>query len=460
MIFATVEIKENSDTITYLLNQHRSIRNKMIQLYERYKASEDGVPIFKRSFEDTNKVNRKVNNDFFSEIIDTKIGYFMGNPVSYSYDKEESDYESYQELIDDFNIRNNVEDLDGEVAKMAAICGYGARLFYIDTEGKERMINVPPWEVIFIYDRNINEPTYAIRYYEVVENNQRKWKVEWYDKKNVTYYVGNTSQYVIDTDKAKPTQPHMFDDVPLVAFLNNDEFQGDCEKALELIDAYDRTLSDVNSEIEAFRLAYMAFYGVEPTAEVIEAAKKTGAFGLPEKSEGVGVEFITKDMNDTMVENHLNRLEDNILRFTKSVNFSDESFGGNISGIAMKFKVFALESKCILAERKMTRALRRQFQLLQSAWNKRGSKFDYTKVWYGFKRNLPLNLLDEAQTSATLKGIVSEDTRLSLLSFVDDVQWEKDRMEEEAASYVDLNNDDDESTKKQRKYDAEPGEHE
>lgn len=438
MIFWTEEIQQNSDTIAYLVSQHQALRNKMIALYERYKATNIGVPIFKRKFEDTSKINNRVNNDFFSEIIDTKIGYFMGNPISYVYDREEGNSESYQDIIDEFNLRNNTEDLDSEIEKTAAICGMGARLYYIDTNGKERMINVPPWEVIFIFNRNIDEPIAAVRYYEVVVNNQKHWKVEWYDKKNVTYYTGNTSQYILDTNQPVNPQPHMFDDVPLVAFLNNDEIQGDCEKAIELIDAYDRTISDVNSEIEQFRLAYMAFYGVEPTKEVIESAKQTGAFGLPEKSEGVGVEFITKNMNDTMVENHLNRLEDNILRFTKSVNFSDESFGGNISGIAMKFKVFALESKCILSERKMTRALRRQYQLLQGVWNKRGESFDFTKVWYGFKRNLPLNLLDEAQTSATFKGIISEDTRLSLLSFVDDVQWEKERMEEEASAYAEL----------------------
>lgn len=98
----------------------------------------------------------------------------------------------------------------------------------------------------------------------------------------------------------------------------------------------------------------------------------------------------------------------------------------------MKFKLFALESKCITAERKFTAALRQQFKILTSAWAKKGIAVDYKDIWFQFKRNFPLNLLDEAQTSATLKGLVSERTRLAQLSFIDDVEYELDQMAQEA----------------------------
>jgi len=88
----------------------------------------------------------------------------------------------------------------------------------------------------------------------------------------------------------------------IIVFPNNEEQQGDAEKVLSLIDAYDRTLSDVNSEVEQFRLAYMAFYGYDPDEETLKKAARTGAFGLDEKTEGVGIEFITKDLNDAVIE--------------------------------------------------------------------------------------------------------------------------------------------------------------
>ena len=46
-------------------------------------------------------------------------------------------------------------------------------------------------------------------------------------------------------------------------------------------------------------------------------------------------------------------------------------------------------------------------------------------------RNLPKNIADEAQTAASLEGIVSKETQLSVLSIVDNVQDEIDRMKQE-----------------------------
>lgn len=436
-----------SDIIKDLIEEHTATRVRMMKLYERYKALDSGVPIFTREVPDYEKINNQLNNDFFSEIVDTKIGYFMGKPVVYSVDREVSGQEVMDKTLQDFLMRNSVEDLDSETAKFAAICGLGARLLYIDGEGQERAMNVHPWECIFVYDRSIDEPQFALRYYvmtvKIGDRTEERTRVEWYDSEKVTFYIDDNGVFVLDDMEPQNPMPHMYEGIPLVAFPNNEELQGDAEKVLPLIDAYDRALSDVNSELEAFRLAYMIFYGFEPDEEIIEMAQQTGAFGIRNPEDGAKIEFLTKQLNDTIIENHLNRLEQNILRFSKSVNFGDEQFAGNLSGIAMKYKLFALESKCITSERKFTKSLRQQFKVLATAWAKKGISIDFTDIWFQFKRNFPLHLLDEAQTSATLKGQVSERTRLSLLSFVDDVEYEMDQMAQEALS-LDIGGLDDE----------------
>src|SRR5690606_35928635 len=71
-----------------LIEEHAPVRKRMIDLYNRYKANEEGVPIFSREVPDYEKVNNRINNDFFSEIIDTKVGYMFGNPISYNVDIE------------------------------------------------------------------------------------------------------------------------------------------------------------------------------------------------------------------------------------------------------------------------------------------------------------------------------------------------------------------------------------
>ena len=438
-----------SQIIKDLLDDHAPKRANMLSLYDRYKT--DDLPILNRVFEDENKINRKLNNSFDSEIVDTKVGYFIGYPISYQVDKEQPGFEKVDATLGDFNLRSNIDDLDSEAVKMATICGYAARLLYIDRNGQERAMNVNPWEAILVYDRSINEPQFALRYYDInvvtEKGEYTRTRVEWYDDQLVTYYLqDDKGEYVLDVSEPVNPQPHLFDLVPLIVYPNNEEQQGDAEKILNLIDAYDRTMSDVNSEIEQFRLAYMAFYGYEPDQDTIDKAKKTGAFGLDEKSEGVGIEFITKTINDTAVENHLNRLEGNIMRFGKSVNMTDESFAGNLSGVAIKYKLMALENKCITLERKMTAALRRQFEVLSTAWAKKGIPVNYINIYFGFKRNLPVNLLDEARSTGQLKGNVSERTRLSQLSFVDDVDWELGEMAKDNEGRLDLDLDDGDGT--------------
>jgi SPP1 family phage portal protein len=427
-----------SEIIKDLIDNHAPKRAKMLALYNRYKT--DDLPILNREFEDKGKINRKLNNSFDSEIVDTKVGYFIGNPISYQARDEQGKTAT---ALSEFILRNNIDDLDSETVKTATICGKSARLLYIDRDGLERAMNVPPWEVILVYDRSINEPQFALRYYEITvkEGNEEKTKtrVEWYDDLTVTYYLEDESgEYVLDISEPVNPQPHLFDLVPIIVFPNNEEQQGDAEKVLSLIDAYDRTLSDVNSEVEQFRLAYMAFYGYDPDEETLKKAARTGAFGLDEKTEGVGIEFITKDLNDAVIEHHLDRLEANIMRFGKSVNMTDEQFASNLSGVAIRYKLMALETKCITMERKITAALRQQFKVLCTAWAKKGISADYTDIHFEFKRNLPVNIKDEAEATSLLRGQVSERTRLALLSFVGNVAGEIEEMAKDNDGLLDL----------------------
>lgn len=448
------EIRKNgfkADLIKPMIEAHKQDHNRMVKLYTRYKAEEGGVPILTRKpieYEDfetatikriDNKVNNRLNNAFDADIVDTKVGYMFGHPISYNVEENAT---LKQETVDEFNLRNNVEDADAEWGKMAAICGYSARLAYIDLEGEERIINLNPWECIILSDRSITEPVYALRYYTITNPLTKTQinKAEFYDDTYVTFFEEQNGGYV-----QVGRQKHTFDYCPLYGLPNNEELKGDAEKVLALIDAYDRTLSDASNEIEQYRLAYLVLKGLGADEETLAKMKKAGILELLDEDDDV--KYLTKDINDQMIENHLNRLEENIMRFAKSVNFTDEQFAGNVSGVAMKFKLMALENKCITMERKMTAALRWQFKVLCSAWAKKGraKPEDYLNIWFGFKRNLPANILEEADVAAKLKGLVSEETRLSLLSFVDDVKYEQERMQEEQDAYnVSLDDGDDE----------------
>jgi SPP1 family phage portal protein len=424
-----------SKIIKDLIADHKVINGKVIKLYHEYLGN---VEIKNRRFEDPNKVDSKLNNDYRGDIITMITGYLFGEKVSYFFDKDKyaRDYQKIADKLNSFISRNNIDDLDSTTGEMMSICGYAARLLYVDEEGQERVMDIKPWEVIFVADSSTDEIQYAMIYYDVEliegDTKKKRIRVEWYDNKYIYYFISNDKdEYIPDDTHLTNPQPHLFDFVPVVKFINNNAEKGDFEKVNELIDAYDRMLSDIQNEIEEFRIAYFAFYGVEPTPDVMRQARKTGALRFP---EGTDAKFLTKPLDDAVqfIENHKKTLNDNIYKFSGSVDMRDEQFSGSaMSGESRKWKLVALENRAKTKERKFVKALRYQFKILFSAWVKKEVKINYEDIQFQFKRNLPIDLEYQSNTTQKFKGMISEKTRLSLLTFIEDPEEEMVAMQKE-----------------------------
>lgn len=432
----------SDDVINRIVNKHVNNAKHAEELYQRYKTREDAVPIFKREprFKHEDKsieeLNNKVNNDFFSEIVDIATGYFAGNAAAYKYAdtgneeaESEAATEAAQKALEDFVARNNMFNVNMEVTKLATISGYAGRLFYIDAEGNERVMAVKPYECIILYENEMTEPFAAIRYYKTVDiYGTESYKAEYYDSTMVRYYEGQLGSFTHRSDKDRP---HMFDYCPLQGVPRNDEFMGDAEKVLAEIDDYDKTISDNSNDIEGNTNAHLVFQNVIiPPAEMAKA-RKSGAFSFNSMSDNSKVYYLVKDVNDAFNEHHLNRLEDNIYRFSKTPNLNSDKFG-SASGIALKFKITGLEGKCGMFEAKCISADTYMFKLLASSWNKKRIPFDPLQAYSVYKRNFPMDLINEAQT---VQGLVNagmpKKIAFEQLSFVDDVDYIMDEIEKE-----------------------------
>ena len=415
------DIRQNGlrmETLRQIIRRHAGNASKTRRLYDRYQTLDYAVPIYNRAprFEsEAEAINNKVMNDFFSEIIETKVGYFAGNPVTYGYSETKESQEvtggelavkAAQKAITDFTALNNMHDVDIETTKLASICGYAGRLFYIDSEGQERALVCLPWEVIILSDSSIMEPEFAIRYLKLQDlNGCDYYHVDFYDSKNITSYEGAS----IDGLKEIGTKPHLFDYCPLQAVPNNLEMMGDTERVEELIDAYDNAVSDANNEIESFANAYMVFENVNLDDEEIAKAQKSGAIKFYTGGGNGRVYFLTKQTND----------------------LSSDSFGTS-SGIALKFKILGLETKCGMFEAKIKTANIYMFKLLASSWAKKRVFVDPLQCTMEFSRNFPLDLASEANTCATLINCgLPKQVAFSQLSFIDDVDYVMELIEQE-----------------------------
>ena len=447
------EIQNNGITtelIYKILQRHRPNAMYNQKLFARYIGVNGGLPIYDRKprYEEENPINNRINNDFFGEICDFKVGYFAGNPIAYGYsgtdeaEKEaggEKKIDDINKALSDFTVRNNMYGCDMTVTKYASIYGYAGRLFYIDENGNERVMPVHGYNSIFIAKRSIAAPEYAIRYFETTDTNDTKtWVVEFYDETNVHIFKGDLQSLSLEEVKL-----HLFDYCPLQGVANNDECIGDAEKVLGLIDDYDKVLSDNSNELESFVHALMQI-GVNVDDDVIRKAQKSGVLVIPQVGSNAvnePVKWITKNINDAFTEHHLQRLEDNIYRFSKTPNLKDDTFN-TASGIALKFKLHGLETKCSTFQSCFMNSAIRMWEILCSSWEKKGIKANPLEFTMEFSRNFPLDKLSEAQTAqAMIAAGLPKAFVYSQIAGVDDVDYILELIEEEKSDIPSLSVD-------------------
>ena len=163
---------------------------------------------------------------------------------------------------------------------------------------------------------------------------------------------------------------------------------GDAEKVLSLIDDYDKDVSDNSNEVEAFVHAILCFENIRIDDKEITKAQHSGALRYNNGTHNGKAYYLTKQINDAFTEHHLERLKNNIYRFSKTPNLSDETFSA-ASGVSLRFKLQGLETKCGMFEAKMVAAGTYMFKLLASSWNKRGYNVDYLQCIMDFSKKFP-----------------------------------------------------------------------
>ncbi|WP_343843954.1 phage portal protein, partial [Faecalicatena contorta] len=131
----------------------------------------------------------------------------------------------------------------------------------------------------------------------------------------------------------------------------------------------------------------------------------------------------------------INRLERLIFQISMVANISDENFGTS-SGIALKYKLHAMSNLEKTKERKFASGMNRRYRLIFSnpVSHTKGIKADdFVKVHPHFTPNFPANLLEESQIAGALDGVVSKETQLGILSIVNNVKDEINKLEAESS---------------------------
>ena len=424
-------------TLQYLISKHLFNKSRLEKLQDYYEGKHD---ILYRQMLDSSKPNNKIVNNLAAFITDTIVGYFMGSPVTYSARTEGND--AYVDALTDIFDDNDEQDLNAELAKGQSVQGVDYELLYTDEDARIRMAELPAQSIIYVESDDVNaEPLLGVRIYEVdditkggISLTDKKYYYEVYDdREKITYEALKHNDKVSLREIAR--EEHYFGEVPIIAYENNKELLGDFEGVMTLIDAYNLAQSDTANDFEYFTDAYLTMTGVRLDTEDIRKMKENRVIGLPDKE--CSVDWLIKQVNDTALENYKNRLRKDIHSLSKTPNLSDESFSGNLTGVAISYKIWGMDQIVSVKERKFKKGLQRRIRLITNILNTTGKNWNYKDIDITFSRNMPQNLTELADMVTKLKGLVSQETLLSILPFIDDVELEQERLEE-AKPTIDL----------------------
>lgn len=421
MIRLSPDVELTVENIKKFINNHRSCEfPRLKKLYDYYNTNN---VILKRQMVDPLKPNNRIANPYANYITNTLTGYFMGEPVTYSSLQE--DWVKELNLIFEYN---DEADENVELAKNASIFGAAYELLYIDEEGSIRFKQIDPTGCIPIYKDTIDEELlYFIRYYydKDILSNKTFMYIEVLTSDKMIRYKANESCSELSLIEEIP---HYFGMVPIAIYKNNEEESGDFEKVITLIDAYDKLESDSLNDFEYFCDCYLALTGLTAEADDVARMKENRVLLLDKDSSA---EWLIKDNPDASIENIKNRLDKDIHKFANCPNMSDENFAANSSGIAIKYKMVGTENVIAVKERKFKKGLQRRIELIAAINTLKGTGFDWRAIDIIFTRNLPANDTEIASMVKTLSGIVSDETLLAQIPFIEDVNAELERIKTE-----------------------------
>ncbi|WP_215064138.1 MULTISPECIES: phage portal protein [unclassified Oceanobacillus] len=406
---------------------------------------------------DPDATNNKLPTGWHKTLVDQKISYLAGKPITIkSKDNEDPALEAINDILDD-----DFNDTLPELVKHASNKGIEWLHVYVNEYGKLDYIIVPAQEFIPVYDNTKRKNLIAgIRYYELDDDTV---KIELWDDQQVTFYEESEDGIVIDSSYEVNPQSHFYYNdqgygwstdeksaIPFIGFRNNEEAVSDLTFYKRLIDVFEKIFSDAANNIEDIQKVIYILKGYDGTnlEEFVTQLKRYRAVKTNSR-DGAGVDIKQGDVPITATDSVLDRLTEQIYQAGQGVNISTDKFGGNPSGVSLQFLYSFLDMKADVMERKFSKALKQLMWFVCEYLSiTQRTEIDYKNYSFTFNKSMITNVTEQVNNVINSMGYLSDETALSNHPWVKDVQQEMERKRQDEERLGDkqesLGGDDDE----------------
>ena len=407
-----------------LIARHEQNRGRFERLRGYYEGRHE---ILVRKKHSPNAANNKVVCNHAKYIVDMAQAYLVGAPVKYAAAKG-CDITPIEEAYNE----QDIASIDSELVKEMGIFGRSYELLYTDSEGKPRSAVIDPTMAFAVYsDECDRRQLLGVYYYKKFDLNGTVTGVvcKAYDDTHIYSYSGRGGSWSALELTGEPEE-HYFGEVPLIEYMNNEERQGDFEQEIPLIDAYNILMSDRVNDKAQYVDSFLFISNMDVDSEQAEKLREERILlGF----EGSDAKYLSQTLSEADTKVLRDDYKDDIHRFSMVPDLSDEKFGGNLSGVAIKYKLLGFEQLTKNRERYLKKSLQRRFELYNNllAKSENMAAVPPYQVDIQFTRNLPVNNLETAQMLQYLDGTISQRTKIEQLEFISDADEEMKIFEDE-----------------------------
>ncbi|MFJ8262709.1 phage portal protein [Rummeliibacillus sp. NPDC094406] len=429
-LYSTFNTSHFLEGVKYYFNEN-DILNKKVYVYDE--SGNKTIDL------DATKDASKIPSGFHKILVDQKVGYLAGEPLSFG---SKSDNKKALELIEEL-IGEEFEDTLPELILNTSNKGREWLHPYVDEDGEFQHIIIPAEEFIPIYDTKRKDKLVAgIRFYKVSDNTV---KLELWTPDDVTYFEMINGEIFIDVIEEINPSPHFYQgeesvswgEVPFIEFKNNEFGVSDLIFYKKQIDGYDNLISTTQDTLEDIQALIYVLKGYEGESlqEFKTMLKRYRAIKV-EADEGSGVDTLSGDVPVEAYKTQRDTYTTDIYSFGQGVNPSPDIIGNAPSGVALQNLYSLLDIKASMLERKFTKALRKfMWFVAEYAKLSKLGEFDYRDITFTFNKMILTNeseIVDMAQKS---QGVISQTTILENHPWVKDVALEQQRLKDEQDAY-------------------------
>lgn len=390
-----------------------------------------------------NIANNKLVHGFIRKLVDQKVGYLLSLPFTVQADNKE-----YLKNLTEYFTKKFLR-LFQNVGKEAFNKGKSWLHVYYDEQGDFKLKRIPSEEIIpFWKDSDHTELASIIRAYEIEAwvGREKKTieKIEVWDATGVYRYVMEKGKLIPDVETGDSFSSHLtiesngeaqgvnWQRIPFVCFKYNDEELPILQFLKSLIDDYDKQKSDNANNIEDLPSGGIYVVKNYEGQNMGTFRRNLSVFRSVNVAGDGGLEYIATKIDTEAVKAHQDQNRKDIYEFGRGVDTQSDRFGGDQSGIALRFLYADLDMDANMIETEFQASLEQlKWFIDQDIANRTGADYSDEDVDFIFNRDIIINESEVIDNADKSTGRISDETIIANHPWVKDSQEEMKRIKKE-----------------------------